>query len=144
MSAVAVTYKHVDAVLRFALPAGHHTTTIHIDSGEPPTPRTLTLNTASCWGEILLKANRRNLQHLYPATSTEQWGFPPGDYELQVSVVLRPALGPVAVLKACQGLAYQCSDHPDWEKSIAYRILEAIKAKAILCLPGYDEAAWTL
>ena len=150
MGAIPVTHKHVDAVLRFGMPTGHSGITIHLCEGDPvsdaykPGAWTLTLDTADLWGQILLRANRANLEYLYPATSTKQWGFPFDTYKFTVEVALRPALSPVAALKACQGLAYQCSDHLQWKDSIARRMLEAIKERAIRCLPGYDEAAWTL
>ena len=53
-------------------------------------------------------------------------------------------MSPVQVLKACDCLAYQCSDWTLWENSKACRALDWIKDFAVSRLPGYDEAAWTL
>lgn len=150
MSAVPVTYKHVDAVLRYGLPTGHSGAVLHLCQSDPvpdvgkPGPWTLTLNTATLWGDILLDANWRNLQHLYPATSTKQWGRPIDPYKFTVETALRPRRSSVTAIKLCQGLAYQCSDHPDWKDSLAERMLDAIIGIAIRGLPGYDEAPWTL
>ena len=53
-------------------------------------------------------------------------------------------LEPVAVLKACDCLEYQCSDWSDWSASVQDRALARIRDRAIICLPGYRSAAWTL
>ncbi len=67
-------------------------------------------------------------------------------------------LAPVAVVKACDCLAYQCSDWTCWDRSDAAAHLAAIRAAALHRatggiwrddmrahrLPGYDAAAWTL
>ncbi len=150
MSAVPITRRHVDRVLRFGLPTGRSGIIVHLRVGDPvpdaakKTHWTLTLDTASHWGELLFAANRRNLHCVYPKDPPEQWGFPIDPYEFEVETALRPRLSPVAAIKACQGLAYQCSDHPQWKDSLAQRMLEAVKERAIRCLPGYDDAAWTL
>jgi hypothetical protein len=67
-------------------------------------------------------------------------------------------LAPVAIVKACDCLAYQCSDWTGWDSSEAAAHLAAIRAAALHRatggiwrddmrahrLPGYDAAAWTL
>jgi hypothetical protein len=67
------------------------------------------------------------------------------------------ALAPVAIVKACDCLAYQCSDWAAWAASEAAAHLAAIRATAqAQCLagryypeprrdlPGYDDAPWCL
>jgi hypothetical protein len=68
-------------------------------------------------------------------------------------------LAPVAIVKACDCLAYQCSDWSAWEQSDACLDLGEIRQVAMQLtrgpwspaepddgrpLPGYDAAAWTL
>lgn len=53
-------------------------------------------------------------------------------------------LSPVQVIKACDCLAYQCGDWPDWSDSPAARALDRIREHAINLLPGYEDARWTL
>ena len=53
-------------------------------------------------------------------------------------------LSPVGVIKACDCLAYQCSDWSGWSESVAARALDRIREHAIRHLPGYQDAAWTL
>lgn len=63
------------------------------------------------------------------------------------SFTMRPeahSIDPVQILKACDCLEYQCSDWPNYEGSVAERILRRIRDRAIACLPGYRAAAWTL
>lgn len=52
------------------------------------------------------------------------------------------AIDPVQVLKTVGHLEYQCDTHSGWYESEAFAILEAIRSKAILALPGYNEAEW--
>lgn len=51
---------------------------------------------------------------------------------------------PVEILAACEGLEYQSCETEDYEDSIAYKILTAIRLAAITQLPGYDEAEWSI
>lgn len=48
----------------------------------------------------------------------------------------------VQLLKACNCYIYQACEHPEWEESEAHAIVKALKARAIVRLPGYDEAMW--
>jgi hypothetical protein len=50
----------------------------------------------------------------------------------------------VQVLKACACLDYQCSDWTDYPGSVAQRAIERIRDHAIVYIPGYRAAAWTL
>jgi len=66
-------------------------------------------------------------------------------------------LSPVAIVKACDSLAYQASDWSEWDNSIAARHLRAIRRLAAALadpynsasdtcreLSGYKRAAWIL
>lgn len=51
---------------------------------------------------------------------------------------------PVALLKACQCLEYQCSDWTGWNDSAAKKYLGVVQSAAVMALPGYEEAAWAI
>jgi hypothetical protein len=55
-----------------------------------------------------------------------------------------PLLKPIQVIKAIDGLAYQCDNWPEWEGSAAQALLNDIRDRAIGQLPGYEEAAWSI
>jgi hypothetical protein len=47
---------------------------------------------------------------------------------------------PVSLLKGCDCFDYQACETGDYGSSIACAIIEAIRKRAILCLPEYDDA----
>jgi hypothetical protein len=51
-------------------------------------------------------------------------------------------LDAVGTLKALDCLEYQSCEHPGWEASEARAFVEALRRRAIACLPGYDQASW--
>ncbi len=53
-------------------------------------------------------------------------------------------LTPVEVLKACSCYEYQSCEHDGWERSEAFRLIEAIRHAAIAALPGYEDADWEI
>jgi len=53
-------------------------------------------------------------------------------------------LGPVAILKMCDGLEYQSCETEDYERSVGYELLRWIRKAAIRELPGYEDGPWTL
>ena len=55
------------------------------------------------------------------------------------------SLTAVEGLKALDGYVYQSCEHPDWEKSEAYRWVERLRDALIRFLPGYAEAdTWSI
>ena len=50
----------------------------------------------------------------------------------------------VEVIKACQCYEYQSCETEDWEETEAYAIVQALGARAIRMLPGYDAAQWNI
>jgi hypothetical protein len=53
-----------------------------------------------------------------------------------------PRLTPVQVIRAIDGLDYQCDNWSDWEGSDAQHLLRSLKDKACMELPGYEQAEW--
>lgn len=50
----------------------------------------------------------------------------------------------VQIIKACDCLAYQSSEHDGWKDSAAKRFLDEVRERAISKLPGYDGAEWEI
>ena len=55
-----------------------------------------------------------------------------------------PKLTPIEVIKACDGLAYQCDEWEGFEGSAAQRLIHDIRNHAIRNLPGYEDANWSI
>lgn len=53
-----------------------------------------------------------------------------------------PVTNPVHILKMCDCLEYQSCETEDYRETLAYKILEAIRAAAVRRLAGYDAAPW--
>lgn len=53
-----------------------------------------------------------------------------------------PVTNPVHILKMCSCLEYQSCETEDYRETVAYKILEAIRATAIRRMPGYEDAPW--
>jgi hypothetical protein len=97
--------------------------------------RLLTTQTAGRVGALLLAENRRSIDHRYDET---EWEEP---------YLFEPAPGwqdPVIVLKAIACYEYQSCEHPGWETSEAHAFCQALRARTISLLPGYDEAPWDI
>jgi hypothetical protein len=97
--------------------------------------RLLTPQTAGRVGALLLAENRRSVDHRYDET---EWEEP---------YLFEPVPGwpdPVIVLKAIACYEYQSCEHPGWRTSEAHAFCQALRARAISLLPGYDQAPWDI
>jgi hypothetical protein len=65
-------------------------------------------------------------------------------FTFKSEAVFASRLSAVQVIKACQCLAYQSSEADQWKDSEAFAILRSIESAAVRCLPGYDEAEWSM
>jgi hypothetical protein len=98
-------------------------------------------------GQMLWDENKRSVQYRYPDCEGNDLPGPVdcdfvyGKHEIGMG---KRAYTPVEILKACQCLNYQSCEHPAWEESQAYRLLESVKSYAIGKLPGYKEAPWSI
>lgn len=95
--------------------------------------------------EILYAENLRSVLYRYPDDTKES---APGNVaELAITYRFRPVMTvikPVIVLKALHCVRYQSCECPDYETTVAWKILEALESEAIRHLPGYDDAPWGL
>lgn len=97
--------------------------------------RDLTRETAGRVGAVLLAENRRSVDHRY---DEGEWEEP---------YLFEPVPGwpdPVIVLSAIACYEYQSCEHPGWRTSEAHAFCQALQARAIRLLPGYDEAPWEI
>lgn len=85
--------------------------------------------------EILLDENYRSLNFRYHSEDKAR------KIVYRLSLV---TLKPVQIIKLCDCLDYQSCETDDWESTNAYKILQRIREHAIRCLPGYDEAEWSI
>lgn len=122
MSCFVVPDFHIDALVSWAV-ANHASAFI---DGLDPRGLAAELHLANC------------------AAYRERYGENGGEeyrYTFRPEVRTMPA---VQVLKACDCLAYQCSDWSGFEGSVADRALARIKDRAVALVPGYSAAAWAL
>lgn len=83
-------------------------------------------------GQILVDENYKSVNYRYSEETPSH----------QFAVMPIRHLSHVEILKLCDCYTYQACETPDWEESEAYAIVQAIRARVIHTLPGYDEAPW--
>ena len=100
---------------------------------------------------MLLAENERSVCNRYPDCTPGNGPGKVGEeaigytFKLFEPFALMPFPKKLAwVLKACQCYDYQACENDDYEQSIAHRIIRAIEAKAIRCLPSYEDAPWEI
>ena|SRR3990167_2806110 len=102
---------------------------------------------ATLYADTLFQENIRSVQTRYPNDKRDEL---PGPCVLPLHIVVKHehfqhrkwVMEPVAILKMCDGLEYQSCESDDWEQTVAYRLLQAIRNAAIHSLPGYEKAPW--
>lgn len=126
MSAFVVSKAHIDALVstaqawRTPMPESHSS-------------RMHSYVTGTELGQLLWDQNYASVNYRYSDESPA---------ELYTPTAKRRILTPVQALKAIQCYNYQSCETPDYEKSEAYRFVEAFKSEAISRLPGYSDADW--
>jgi hypothetical protein len=142
MSAYIVSHDHIDALLTFATandPQSFGPVSYRLEpSGNL---REMTQDKATEIGRILLAENERSVGHRYPGDAP---GDLPGAGEDVTSYTFRPwakTPAPIDVLKGCDCFDYQACETDDYRQSEAYRIVDAIRHRAISRLPGYSKAS---
>ena len=148
MSAFIVSHAHIDALLTFANEQG-----MREAIGESLYSNLLSTNRDPSWteiGKVLLRENTRSVLHRYP-DCTE--GDAPGtEGETVDNYTFTPFLQfdavrhheAVWVLKACDCFDYQACETDDYYETVARKIIQAIRNRAISEVPGYDNAPWTI
>ena len=127
MSAFICSDRHINAIVRFA-----STNNVRVIHGNP-TISLVVAGKEQHVSELLLSENMKSVNYRY-GTSDAATGI---DYDS-----FAPDLRAIEVIKACDCLAYQSCEHPEWNESFACRFLHEVQRKAIQLLPGYDKARW--
>jgi hypothetical protein len=139
MSAYIVGHDHIDALLTFASADDERSFGPVSYWLEPTGNRVeITERNASEIGRALLAENERSVGHRYPGDAP---GDLPGAGEDAAAYTFRPwaEVPPaLAVLKGCDCFDYQACESDDYRSSDAYRIINAIRHRAISLLPGYE------
>lgn len=128
MSAYVVEDDHINALVTYAAEK-------RISYYDPIAENRIDINglNTTAIGKILLAENVRSVNYRYHETDT------PDDYSYRHFAT---PLTAIEVIKACDCLDYQSCETPDWDQTVAWRILQAIKSHAMHDLPGYDSAPW--
>ena len=92
---------------------------------------------AAALANLLQRQNLASLAARYPNDPAET----PEPVRTSAIVQIQH-LDPVQVLKSCACYGYQACETPDWRKSEARSVINAIRNAAIAALPGYAEAIW--
>lgn len=92
-------------------------------------------------GEILHAENVKSANHKYNESIKPHFRL---DTRALANAWQYSGKGTVKIIKAVHCLDYQSCEHPQWESSIAFDILERIKSHATHNLPGYDQAEWEI
>jgi hypothetical protein len=129
MSCYVVSPKHISAIIRYACTRNHKVW------GGNPSRYIYSPGEEQAAVETLYAANANSVNARYKATE-------PTDgirYDCRA-----PQLNEIQVIKAIDCLAYQCDNWPEFEGSAADQILKSIKQFAIMALPGYSDAEWSI
>jgi len=142
MSAFIVGHDHIDGLLTFATGKKYGSpVSYYLPGGRVD----ITEQNATEIGRILLTENERSVKYRYPGETTDT--LPGTIGEDAVSYKFKPFYGlpAVAILKACSCYDYQACETDDYQESVACKIIDAIRGRAITSLPGYDDAnGWEL
>jgi hypothetical protein len=142
MSAFIVGHDHIDGLLTFAV---EHKLSYYVPGAHERVYFDRT--NASEIGAILLTENERSVGHRY-GDDDDLPGSGEGAYQFRrFEPFLMMPVGKQAltVLKACDCFDYQACETDDYEASLAYRIIDAIRGAAIRRLSGYEGAdGWEL
>lgn len=128
MSAFTVTNTHINALVRYA--SRNKVSVYHSN----PTMRLNVSGHEQEVAELLLNTNIKSVNYRY---SEKESGYI--EYDRGA-----PILSAIQAIKAAQCLRYQSCEHPEYEGSIAERLIEAIISDAIPRLEGYNEAQWAI
>ena len=103
----------------------------------------LTGENATQVGQMLWDENFRSVKYRYEDMPLDDLGGYCGESKYRFGG--RGAFekyDPVQVIKACNCLDYQSCEHPEWKASEAHAFINALIARAICEIPGYEEAEW--
>lgn len=89
-------------------------------------------------GQVLLDENVKSVNYRYEENSE------PDKFTYKPIPNFSTRYPPVQIIKGCDCLIYQSCEHPEYYKSLAYQLTQAIRELAIDRLPGYEAAEWEI
>lgn len=147
MSAFVQDNDHIDLLVTAVVQANSTFSAYVKDPDTPNDYRRLDLSDPTTVGRMLLEENVKSVLHRYKdsADAAEQ-----AEYAARIEsytyrrVVLWDETfdgvnADVAILKAIAGYEYQTCEHPEWESSDAWALMQALTHYTIGRLPGYSE-----
>lgn len=101
---------------------------------------------ATLYADTLFQENIRSVRARYPDDKRDDL---PGPCILPLHMLVKTEhfvhatwrRSPVEVLVMLDSLEYQSCETEDWQQTVAYRLLQAIRRAAIRSLPGYEKAS---
>ena len=129
MSAFVVSDSHINAIVRWS--CEHNITIWH---GNPSNKFSVAGNEQQT-AELLFAENVKSVNYRYKESS---------DTTGIIYDLFAPTLLPIEVIKACDCLEYQSCEHPEWDESLACKLLKEIQRTAITGLAGYGKARWEI
>lgn len=130
MSAFVVSNNHINILINWAVSQTGFKVNVYYQE------KTFTIgeDNAQQAGQILLDENYRSVNHRYDSfDKAERFKFVRKHF-LNMSKV--------QIIKHCDCLNYQSCETDDWKDTFAFKIIKAIRERAIHSLPGYDDAKW--
>lgn len=128
MSAYIVTDTHINALVTWA---SSHKASAYYDN---PGRSWFTYQNEQATSELLYIANVISVNYRYKLAD------PIGAITYKPTGLHRP----IEIIKLCNSLDYQSCEHPDWDDSLAKKLLDEIRRVAATKLPGYDAAPWSI
>lgn len=100
---------------------------------------------ATVYADILYQENIRSVLARYPSDDLQSapgQSEKPEHIEVTAQDIASGAyrVKPIDILSMCNCLEYQSCETDDYRQSLAWRLMESIRASAIRQLPGYDKA----
>jgi hypothetical protein len=140
MSAYIVGHDHIDALLTFATRRDRFGPVSYLPASGNRVE--ITSYNATEIGRILLTENERSVRHRYPGDAPGDLPGTSGEDAARYSFrPWQPQSPPaVAILKGCDCFDYQACETDDYDTSLAARIIEAIRKRAIHRLTDYENA----
>lgn len=129
VSAFICSDTHINAIVRWA--CEHNISTWY----SSPSRKFSVAGNEQQTAELLFSENVKSVNYRYKESS---------DTTGIIYDPFAPDLLPIEVIKACDCLAYQSCEHPEWDDSLSCKLLKQIQRTAITGLAGYGEARWEI
>lgn len=134
MSAAVVDIEHINTLVWAGLLPSQPSYTLRWFWDNPTRCGQLDHDTADEVGAMLLAENVRSVGHRYNELTVVP------DYVYRAPAVR--TWTPTELLSALACYEYNACEHPDWKTSQAYAFVDALRAKLITHLPGWQDAPW--